>query len=146
MEYKKASLTSDVIVYYDDKVLLIERKNDPFKNLLAIPGGYLELEKDETFIEAAIRELKEETNITAKEDQLVYLKTLDDPKRDPRGRTISEVFRLNINDDQYNEIKAGDDAKDYKWVSIFDIKNIELAFDHKQVILDAFYEYLECLN
>jgi ADP-ribose pyrophosphatase YjhB (NUDIX family) len=146
MEYKKASLTSDIIVYYDDKVLLIERKNDPFKNLLAIPGGYLELEKDETFIEAAIRELKEETNITAKEDQLVYLKTLDDPKRDPRGRTISEVFRLNINDDQYNEIKAGDDAKDYKWINIFDIKNIELAFDHKQVILDAFQEYLECLN
>ncbi len=34
------------------------------------------------------------------------------------------------------ELKAGDDALDAKWFDLEEVKNMELAFDHKQMLID----------
>ena len=65
-DYPRPAVTTDCIVYdIDDqkgfRILLIKRKNDPYKDMWAIPGGFMEM--DETAEECAARELLEETGI-----------------------------------------------------------------------------------
>jgi len=129
--YPHPSVTVDIIVTKkqngSEYILLIERKNEPFKNQWAFPGGFIDINED---IEvAAYRELKEETSIT--DIKLQQLHTFGKPGRDPRGRTISVIYfgeLVNLN----QEIKAGDDAKSLNWFNIKDIP--EMAFDHKDIL------------
>ena len=63
-KYPRPELTADCIVITQEqepKILLIQRKNEPFKGCWAFPGGFMNM--DETTEECAIRELKEETGI-----------------------------------------------------------------------------------
>ena len=61
-DYKIPSLTTDIFIFDENTdFILIKRKNDPFKNHWALPGGFVEY--GETVETAAIREAKEETNI-----------------------------------------------------------------------------------
>jgi 8-oxo-dGTP diphosphatase len=92
------SVDSTVFGYTEGelKVALIERKNDPFAGMWAIPGGFME--GNETIEEAAVRELKEETGI---ED--VYLEqfhVFNKPGRDPRGPTVTIALFALINSDR----------------------------------------------
>ena len=123
------ALTVDCVVFAGDSVVLIKRKNPPFQGQYALPGGFAE--ENETVEEACIREAKEETNLDLKNLRLigVYSK----PDRDPRGRTVSVAFLAEAYD--ISVLKAGDDAKEIELVS--DWQNIDLAFDHKQIIFDA---------
>ena len=57
---KTPLLTVDCVVFYSKSVLLIKRKNSPFKNHLALPGGFVDI--GETVESACLRELNEETN------------------------------------------------------------------------------------
>ena len=67
-EYPHFAVTVDNVIFNlkdpnNPKVLLITRKNEPFKGKLALPGGFLDPE-DRSAMSAAIRELKEETNLS----------------------------------------------------------------------------------
>lgn len=124
---KTPLLTVDALIIYEEKLVLIKRKNPPYKDMFALPGGFVDI--GETAEEAVIREAKEETNLDIEIIRL--LGVYSDPKRDPRGHTISICFITA----GHGDIKAGDDAGD---VELFDIYNVpELAFDHKQIIEDA---------
>ena len=57
------------------QILLIKRKNQPYRNHWALPGGYLD--QDETTAQGALRELKEETGLSA--DNAEFLGFYDDP-------------------------------------------------------------------
>ena len=110
------------------ELLLIQRLKDPFKDCWALPGGFVD--KGEDLIEAAKRELEEETSV--KTDKLDQFKAYGKPDRDPRGHTVSIVFHGVVSEDV--EIKAQDDAKSVKW---FNIEQLPvLAFDHSQIITD----------
>lgn len=111
----------------DAKILLIKRGNDPYKGSYALPGGFPEM--DELLVEAAKRELFEETGLSKIE--LVQLKTFDAIDRDPRGRNVSVVF-LGITSPQNSNLIAGDDASEAGWFHINSLPN--LAFDHHEVI------------
>ncbi len=69
-------------------ILLVKRNKEPFKDMWCLPGGYVK--DDETSIEAALRVLKKETNLT--NTYLEQLSVFDDINRDPRGRTISTSY------------------------------------------------------
>jgi len=114
----------DVIIEKDDKLLLIRRKNEPFKGLLAIPGG---------FVNTAVREMTEETNLTIEPTDI--LGVYSDPKRDPRGHVISIVFIGKI---IAGEVRAGDDADSFEWVSYKELKNKQIVrtFDHLKIMED----------
>jgi 8-oxo-dGTP diphosphatase len=109
------------------RLLLINRKREPFKGKWALPGGFVDV--DEELDDAAARELKEETGLAGV--RLEQIHTAGKVGRDPRGRVITVVFMGIITKGQ-NRLKAGDDAAEAKW---FDIEKLpkDLAFDHNEV-------------
>ena len=133
MKYKNPSITVDGILIKNHQILLIQRKNQPFKGKWALPGGFVEYgEKTE---DTVVREVLEETGLKTKINQLAGV--YSDPDRDPRGHTITVAYILDIID---GELVAGDDASDVKF---FNLKELpELSFDHSKIInevLQRFY-------
>ena len=132
-DYPRPALTADVAVLRlveMPEILLIQRKEEPFKNNWALPGGFMEME--ETLEETARRELMEETSVRAAE--LIRFDTYDKPGRDPRGRTITQVFVM-IWKEEMGKPKAGSDAANLQWFALNELP--ELAFDHQQILSDV---------
>lgn len=119
--------TVDSIVICKEKVLLIKRGKDPFKDKWAFPGGRIE-QKDKNIEAAAKRELSEETHLDI---PLKYYKCVGNSTRDPRGFCLTNIFSANL-DEIPPGVKAGDDAVDYEWFSLSDLP--DMAFDHKQIL------------
>ena len=128
-EYKNPIPTVDVILQKGSEVLLIKRKNEPFKDHLALPGGFVNQgEKVET---AALREVSEETSL---EIELVdILGVYSDPNRDPRRHILTVVFIGIILKGVPN---PKDDSSEIQWIQLDDIQKKDLAFDHKQILSD----------
>ena len=136
MAYKIPSLTVDIFIFNDEKeFILIKRKNDPYKDFWALPGGFVDY--GETTEHAAVREAKEETSIDV--ELIKLFNVYSDPDRDPRRHTVS-VFYLAHGD--MNDAKADDDAKDIGIFSFDDLDNLDLAFDHR-MILNQVKEYFD---
>ncbi len=129
--YKLPSLTTDIFIF-DDKTnfILIKRKNEPFKNYWALPGGFVEY--GESVETSAIREAKEETSIDVELVDLVNV--YSKPDRDPRGHTITIAYTARGN---MNNKKADSDACEIGIFSPKDLDTIELAFDHDKIINDC---------
>src|ERR671917_2462673 len=124
----------DFLVSKDNnsKILLVRRKNDPFKGLLSIPGGFIN--EGETAEDAMTREAKEETSLVV--EPIAILGVYSDPQRDPRMHTISVTFITRIV--QGNE-DARDDAASLQWINIEDeldglIRSQQIAFDHSKIL------------
>ncbi len=130
MKYR-SNLTTDIVVISDDTILLIKRKNEPFKDMWALPGGFVD--ENEKIKECALRELFEETNIKKSDlhSEIEFHTFYDDPNRDPRGRYLSFVFYCNVNKQTVNAV-AKDDAKELKWFKLNKLPS--LAFDHAIII------------
>ena len=136
-DYPRPMVTVDIFLsrfYHEEiEILLIQRKKPPFKNRWALPGGFIDM--DETLEDSASRELLEETGYS--NIILLPLITAGNPGRDPRGRTITQVYFGTQKPPHENPI-AGDDASKAKW---FPINNLpELAFDHTQLITQSLDE------
>lgn len=138
-EYPRPMVTVDALVISrneeDFEVLLIQRKNEPFKNMWALPGGFVDME--ETLEHAVIRELEEETGL--KDIDLKQFYTAGKPGRDPRGRNITVVY-YGFTDNK--NVVAGDDAGKAGWFSLSKIP--ALAFDHNEII-NLFFDDLKGL-
>lgn len=128
------TLAADVLVINDDKVLLIDRKNEPLG--WAIPGGFVDLY--ETMEQAALRELHEETGIEANVNDLHLLGIYSDPKRDTRGHTVSAVY-IFFSD---KEAHAADDARDAKYFHIDNLPE-NTAFDHREILHAAKAKFMK---
>ena len=128
-EAKSPILVVDAIIERDGKMVLIERKIEPFKGMLAFPGGHVKYE--ETIEDATRREVKEETSLNV--ELVDILGVYSDPNRDPRYHTVSMVFIAKpIN----GNLRAGSDAKDARWFKIYEINPNKLAFDHGKIFKD----------
>ncbi|WP_078857275.1 NUDIX domain-containing protein [Streptomyces sp. NBRC 109706] len=117
-------------------VLLVERSEDPFQGMPALPGGFLN-HGGEEILDAAYRELREETSLVAGEVHLEQLATYGGAGRDPRGRVVS-VAHLAIAP-ELPEPVAGTDARDAAWAPAESVLSgaMELAFDHRQIVKDG---------
>jgi 8-oxo-dGTP diphosphatase len=133
-EYPRPAVTVDALVFRktgtDVEILLIKRGNPPFKEMWAVPGGFIDM--DETPETAASRELQEETGITGID--LYQYHTYGAVNRDPRHRTISIAYAGMIGNG-LQQAKGGDDAAAAAWFSVNGLPL--LAFDHKEVVSDA---------
>ncbi len=132
----------------DLKILVIKRKNWPYKGCWALPGGFSS--PDETLLEAAKRELKEETKIDGL--HIEHLDVYSTPGRDPRKWIISSAYYALVNSERLEQRAAGDDAAKTEIISLRDILSMKkgnpngeaeenegtLAFDHDQIIQDAY--------
>ncbi|MFX0034656.1 MAG: NUDIX domain-containing protein [Candidatus Hermodarchaeota archaeon] len=127
---KTPLLTVDAVILYEkNNIILIRRKYPPFQGEYALPGGFVDI--GETVEDACIREVEEETNINVKIVKLIGV--FSDPKRDPRGHTITIAFLcepLTKNE----KPKAKDDAAALEIISISNIASLKLAFDHMEII------------
>ena len=123
-QWEKPSLAVDAIVINDDKILLIKRGKEPWKGMLAFPGGFVEQGEDPEV--AVIRELKEECGLDGVVEKLVCVK--GDPNRDPRGHVVSIAYLVTAQ----GMPLAGDDAADAAWYDLSEIK--ELAGDHMSML------------
>ncbi len=128
-KYANPTPTIDVILQRDSKVLMIRRRKDPFKDRLALPGGFVN--EGETAEDAMRREAIEETSLEV--EPVDILGVYSDPRRDPRKHILTVVF---IGIIVGGTEKAGDDAASIEWVKIPDIQPQQIAFDHAQILRD----------
>ncbi|NLD46851.1 MAG: NUDIX hydrolase [Clostridiaceae bacterium] len=95
------------------KLLMVKRGDHPFIGQWALPGGFVTMQ--ESIEDAALRELKTETNIDNVYMEQLY--TWGDVGRDPRTRVISCSYMALADSSKLN-IVAGDDADDAEWFNI----------------------------
>jgi bifunctional NMN adenylyltransferase/nudix hydrolase len=131
---------SDAILECQGHVLLIQRKFAPGAGAWALPGGFRN--QRESFLDCAIRELQEETNVRVPEKVLrgsiVKTELFDDPSRSfgiPRN-TMAVYMRINPNPDfSLPRANGADDAALCKWVPLTDALNtIQMYDDHKDIL------------
>ena len=131
---------SDAILECQGHVLLIQRKFSPGRGAWALPGGFRN--QRETFLDCAIRELMEETNVRVPEKVLrgsiVKTELFDSPRRSfgiPRN-TMAVYMRISPNPDySLPRANGADDAALCKWVPLTDaLNNIEMYDDHKDIV------------
>ena len=145
-KYEKLSMTTDVLIMsvsnedtgnyrkLSEKkfsILLVKRKNYPFKDKWCVPGGFIKM--DESLDDAARRVLKNETNL--KDIYIEQLYTFSDVKRDPRMRVVSTSYMALVDKNRLSD-KLSENAS---WF------NVEVKQDDKSfyVTLDNTSEQIE---
>lgn len=138
-EYPRPAFTVDVAVVTSTsppKLLLIQRKHDPYAGFWALPGGFVD--EMEPLDVAAARELQEETSI---DPSLVatmrQVGTFGDPGRDPRGWTVTTAYGVIVPSTEMG-VQAADDAAEAHWFEVSALP--KMAFDHKLVVKTALEE------
>lgn len=150
-DYERPSVTADVAAFMissegsanyrknpDNKLrlLLIKRGGHPFKDMWALPGGFLQ--KGETIEECALREIHEETNVVP--TALMPVGVFSKDGRDPRGWIISNAYVSIITEESVKQVGM-DDASDAQWFSVSfergDNGIYKLALDYEDVELNA---------
>lgn len=140
-QHPPVAVTADVVIMTIRdgalRVLLVQRRREPFAHSWALPGGFLRPAEDAH--EAAVRELAEGTEMGTADFHLEQLGTYSAPDRDPRMRVVSVAhlaFAPGLSD-----ARAGSDAASTRWWSVDDLLDDPdapaLAFDHEQIVRDA---------
>ena len=138
-EYPHPAVTADCVVFgYDGKelkVLLIKRgaekeaSTTAYAGEWALPGGFMDIEKDRTVAHTAQRELKEETALKLGIRDFKEVATFSDIKRDPRERVITIAHYALV---KLAAVQADTDAEKAEWFSMKDVPS--LAFDHDKIL------------
>jgi len=136
-KYPRPSVTATVAIYdpCSHRILIVRRKDFPYRNYWALPGGFAE--KGEPIETVAVRETKEETGLDISQSDVKVLKVFlpDDPraKINPNVWFYDVALLVTVDDNMCKPI-AGDDAVDAKWVHINEARNMNLAFHHNKII------------
>ena len=131
-KYPRPAVTADCIVITreaEPKVLLIQRRNPPFKGAWAL-----------TTEQCAVRELEEETGLRLSKIQQIGAYSKVD--RDPRGRTVTVAYLAIV--DAPVAVTGQDDAAKAEWWPLSDLPH--LAFDHYDIMQDAIQKYKEIVK
>ncbi len=140
-KFEKLSMTTDIIIFsvsdsvtdnyrkLNEKhfsVLLVKRKDYPFKDKWCLPGGFVGI--DETLDDAAKRILASETNLHNIYIEQLY--TFGSVNRDPRMRIVSTAYMALIDKNMLNE-KIPENASWFNMRILEDDKNIHITFDNE---------------
>lgn len=134
-----AAVTVDLVVLTvrdnDLLVLAVRRDIAPYRGRWALPGGFV-LE-DEDLLDAAERELREETGVESVRAHLEQLATYGAPRRDPRGRVVTVAHLALV--PGLDGATAGSDAAEARWIPARELlsESARLAFDHRRILGDG---------
>lgn len=136
--YPPTFVTVDAVVVQSGHILMIRRRAEPGKGLLALPGGFLDALSDKTLEDAMIRELREETCLKVPtpvlRGNIVETKVFDAIQRSTRGRTITHAFHIKLPNGELPKVKRGSDAASAKWIPISKVNPSECYEDHYEII------------
>jgi 8-oxo-dGTP diphosphatase len=160
--YPRPAVTCDSVVFTmrkdDLAVLLVQRKDEPFRGRWALPGGFVD--RNESLDRAAARELHEETGLSGL--RLEQLAAFGDAGRDPRGHTVTIAYVTFLVAEA--NVSPGDDAGAVEWTPLRKLAldessdppprrrraveperprkktggRTQLAFDHAKIIMRAY--------
>lgn len=116
-------------------ILLIKRTQPPQVGKYALPGGLIDIASDKSISDAVIRVLHEKTKA-----QVKYFEQVETigGMRDPRGWTLSVSYMALVNQQEVN--------KNCIWFPVANLDNIDLAFDHMQMIQIALNRLMNKVN
>ncbi|MDP7114664.1 MAG: NUDIX hydrolase [Myxococcota bacterium] len=140
--YRRPCVTVDLFIIGSmdgvDQLLLIRRANEPYAGRWALPGGFVDVgdaegAQGEDLMEAAARELREETGLA--DVTLWQVAAVGTPDRDPRHRTITVLYGGELRGPLPTP-RGGDDANDARWFPLAQVLEGEppLAFDHLPLV------------
>lgn len=137
-EYEPIAITVDIVVFGVLKIttdnyrkldkqslniLLVSRKEYPFKGMYSLPGGFVG--SKETIDDAVKRVLKNKTGLDNIYCEQLY--TFGEVGRDPRMRVISCAYIALVDTTKVQ-------LKDAEWIDIDRVTQLTLAFDHSHII------------
>ncbi len=115
------------------QVLLVKRAEQPHRGWWALPGGLLDLRRDDSIESCAVRKLVEKAGVHA--PYLEQLKTYGSRDRDPRGWTATAVYFALMASEQ---VQLGGNQEAALWAPVRgDDASFALAFDHARILADA---------
>ena len=141
-DFPRPYTTVDIVIFtvLDEalKVLLVRRPADgdePQPGLWALPGGFVDIERDVDLAACARRKLHEKTNVAS--PYLEQLGSWGSAKRDPRGWSATHAYFALIPGGNVT-LSKGANAADVGW---FDVdaqpRKPRLAFDHAEIVKSA---------
>lgn len=119
-----------IIITKEDKILLVKMHRENSKDIYVLPGGGVD--KGEDIFDAAVREVKEETNLNVNIKKILYLKDLYTDKETSieiilLGEIIGGLLKKGFDPEE----KGKNILKEVKYVPISEFKN--LNFHPKQL-------------
>lgn len=142
LDFVRPLTSVDVVIITLDgeqlQVLLIKRPDhpeEPYPNMWALPGGFLNVEQDLTLLDCAARKLREKTG--AEGAYLEQVGSWGSRHRDPRGWSTTHVYVALLAKEALNLVPGGN-AAELCWAPISDHgSDLPLAFDHNELLRAA---------
>jgi 8-oxo-dGTP diphosphatase len=141
-EFEPPLVTVDLVIFSVDagclQVLLLRRAEDagdPFPGRWALPGGFVDIARDDSLEHCALRKLKEKTGVTA--PYLEQLGSWGNAERDPRGWSATHVYfaLMPMPEDAGHSDSPG--SAESRWMAADEASRKRLAFDHGQILAAA---------
>lgn len=133
----KPLLGASTCVWHENKVLLVKRSNPP-KDVWSLPGGLVDV--GETLVQAAARELREETGITANIITLAQWVEIIEPDG-PRTKH-HYVVPMFVGTYASGTLKAQDDALDAGWFELKGLQELKMTKGTADLILKTHTKWI----
>jgi 8-oxo-dGTP diphosphatase len=125
--------TVGAVVEKEGRILLARRNHEPFYNHWCIPGGHIEY--GEEVEEAMLRELQEETGISASSEESRFFGYYTEYYPELEWHAVALIFAVHPGPSE--EIARQEaEVKELRWYTPQEITELSMAFEHGRIVED----------